>query len=104
MRGENDEAPLLVVKNATTWDSYRRWNQANNCFSGVAYGRGNRFIDSVLRIEEILAQLGGMRPVLYFGDIDPAGLRIPQLAGTRTVAAGASIVRKAILKKTIVYG
>jgi hypothetical protein len=87
-RGKSCEAPLLIVENAATWDSYRRWNEAKDYFSGVVYGGGNRFIDSVLWLREILTDLGGMRPVLYFGDLDPAGLRIPQLAGTRAVAFG----------------
>jgi len=87
-RGKNSEAPILVLENAATWDSFRRWNETKNCFSAVIYGGGNRFIDSVLRLREISAELGGTRSVLYFGDIDPAGLRIPQLASARAVALG----------------
>ena len=45
------------------WDSYRRWNEAKDYFSGVVYGGGNRFIDSVLWLRETLTDLGGMRPV-----------------------------------------
>jgi hypothetical protein len=58
------------VGNVLTWDSYRRWNEAKDYFSGVVYGRGNRFIDSVLWLRETLTNLEGMRPVLYFGGLE----------------------------------
>ena len=49
-------------------------------------GCGNRFVDSVSRLSDIYAEVGGLRPVLYFGDLDPQGLRIPQLASAYAVS------------------
>ena len=91
-RGKADDAPLLVLENVATWDSYRRWNIKHEFFSGIVYGGGNRFIDSVLCLREIFADVGGMRRVLYFGDVDPAGLRIPRLAAVRAAAAGLPVI------------
>jgi hypothetical protein len=79
-RGPRAGAPLLVIENAATWDSYCRWNRERALFSAVVYGCGNRFADSVGRLVDIFAELGGPCPVVYFGDLDPPGLRIPQLA------------------------
>jgi hypothetical protein len=78
--GPKPEGPVLVIENAATWHSYCQWNAERKLFNAVVYGCGNRFVDGILSLREILAALGGMRPVLYFGDLDPQGLLIPQEA------------------------
>ena len=80
--------PVLVLENAATWHSYDRWNQVSPQFSAVVYGAGNRFLDGVGFLAEIFRELGGSRPMLYFGDLDPQGLRIPQIASRRAQRAG----------------
>lgn len=80
--------PLLVLENAATWHSYCRWNVARGLFSGVVYGDGNRFIDGVRYLPGLFAELGGPRRLLYFGDLDPQGLLIPQEASGQAQAAG----------------
>ncbi|HEY5910713.1 MAG TPA: Wadjet anti-phage system protein JetD domain-containing protein [Verrucomicrobiae bacterium] len=80
--------PLIVIENAGTWHSYCRWNAERKFFSAVVYGCGNRFADGVHYLAEIFAELGGQRRVLYFGDLDPQGLLIPQEASGRAQAAG----------------
>lgn len=92
-RGPNSNAPLLVIENAATWDSYCRWNNERALFSAVVYGCGNRFADSIARLAEIFAELGGPRPVVYFGDLDPQGVRIPQLASEYAMAANLNLPR-----------
>ncbi len=72
--------PLIVIENAATWHSFCRWNSDRACFSAVVYGDGNRFIDGVRYLADIFQELSGHRRVLYFGDLDPQGLRIPQQA------------------------
>lgn len=81
-RGPADAAPkpLIVIENAATWQSFCRWNAERACFSAVVYGDGNRFIDGVRYLADIFLELGGHRRALYFGDLDPQGLRIPQQA------------------------
>ena len=85
-RGPSADGPVLVLENAATWHSYARWNQECGAFSAVVYGGGNRFIESSVFLQEILREVGGRRRVLYFGDLDAQGLRIPCRASTRTVA------------------
>ena len=80
--------PVIVIENAATWHSYCRWNSDRALFSAVLYGDGNRFADSVRYLPDIFAELGGCRRVLYFGDLDPQGLVIPQEASARLQAAG----------------
>ncbi len=80
--------PLIVLENAATWHSYCRWNVDRGHFSAVVYGDGNRFADGVRYLADIFAELGGLRRVFYFGDLDPQGLLIPQEASTRALAAG----------------
>jgi len=79
-RGSRSDGPVLVIENASTWDSYCRWNADHGRLSAVVYGCGNRFADSVSRLGDLFAEFGGRRRVLYFGDLDPQGLRIPLLA------------------------
>lgn len=86
--GVDSGKPLLVLENATTWDSYRRWNKERGLFGAVVYGGGSRFIEGVSYLQGIFAVLGGPRSVFYFGDLDPAGLRIPRLASARAVTEG----------------
>jgi hypothetical protein len=88
LRGPRSEGPLIVIENASTWDSYSRWNSAHGSFSAVVYGGGNRFLDSVARLNDIFTEIGGPRRVLYFGDLDPQGLRIPQIASRRAQLQG----------------
>src|SRR5262249_226893 len=78
--GPDRTKPLLVIENAATWHSYCRWNSDRKLFSAVVYGCGNRFVDGAPSLKEIFAALGGPRRVLYFGDLDPQGLLIPQEA------------------------
>ena len=80
--------PVLVLENAATWHSYTRWNQIRPQFSTTIYGAGNRFIDGIPFLAEIFRELGGVRRILYFGDLDPQGLRIPQIASVCGRAAG----------------
>lgn len=80
--------PVIVLENAATWHSYARWNEATAQFSAVIYGGGNRFTDGVVFLAEIFRELGGARPVFYFGDLDAAGLAIPRRAGRRAQELG----------------
>jgi hypothetical protein len=80
------EQPIIVIENAATWHSYCRWNEEQKLFSGVIYGDGNRFVDGIRYLENIFDELGGPRRILYFGDLDPQGLVIPQDASVRTQA------------------
>lgn len=84
--------PLIVIENAATWYSYCRWNSERMLFSGVVYGDGNRFAEGIRYLPDIFSELNGPRRVLYFGDLDPQGLRIPQEASNRSQAAGLPVV------------
>jgi hypothetical protein len=79
--------PLIVIENAATWHSYCRWNSDRGLFSAVVYGDGNRFADGIRYLPDIFSELGSLRRVLYFGDLDPHGLVIPQEASARARAA-----------------
>lgn len=87
-RGPASQGPLLVLENAATWDTFRRWNDAHPTFSAVVYGQGNCFVDRVPFLIEIFRELGGPRPVLYFGDLDASGLRIPARASREAQRLG----------------
>lgn len=89
---EASRQPLIVLENAATWHSYCRWNGERKLFSAVLYGCGNRFVDGVRYLGDIFTELGGVRPVLYFGDLDPQGLLIPQEASNRLQSLGLSAI------------
>jgi hypothetical protein len=90
--GPNASDPILVIENAATWHSYCRWNKERKLFSAIVYGCGNRFVDGISSITDIFTTLNGPRRVLYFGDLDPQGLLIPQEASARAHAAGVFVV------------
>ncbi|HEV7402508.1 MAG TPA: Wadjet anti-phage system protein JetD domain-containing protein [Chthoniobacteraceae bacterium] len=79
-RGPRSTGRLLVVENACTWETYARWNHDAGLFSAIVYGGGNRFMDSVVRLCDLFAEVGAASRVFYFGDLDPQGLRIPRVA------------------------
>ncbi len=89
---EAADKPVIVLENAATWHSYARWNQATAQFSAVIYGGGNRFVDGVGFFAEVFRELGGARRVFYFGDLDAAGLAIPQRASRRAKELGLSTI------------
>jgi len=80
--------PLLAIENAATWHSYCRWNAEKGLFSAVIYGDGNRFMDGIACLEDLFDELGSVRRVCYFGDLDPQGLIIPQEASKRAQGLG----------------
>ncbi|MDD5198927.1 MAG: DUF2220 family protein [Terrimicrobiaceae bacterium] len=87
-RGPNTAGPVLVIENACTWDTYCRWNCEVAEFAGIVYGGGNRFMDSVSRLSDVFSEIGGIRRVLYFGDLDPQGLHIPKAASKVATRCG----------------
>ena len=85
-RGPANTGKVIVLENSATWDSYKRWNKQAKEFSAVIYGQGNCFIDRVNFLPEIFHELGSSQTVYYFGDLDVAGLKIPQRANRKRKA------------------
>jgi hypothetical protein len=85
---EAGRGPVIVIENAATWHSYCRWNAEHKLFSAVVYGCGNRFVDGFRFLPDIFSELGGLRRILYFGDLDPRGLEIPQEAAVLAQGLG----------------
>ncbi len=82
--------PILILENNDTWSSFCVWNRVASQFSAVAYaGGGNakglsydeKFIDDLLDAYAATA-------LFYFGDLDPAGLRIASGAARRRALRG----------------
>jgi hypothetical protein len=80
--------PIIVIENAATWHSYGQWNAERCLFSAVVYGKGFQSAASVQYLADIFSELGGERSIHYFGDLDPPGLEIPQLATSYALAHG----------------
>ncbi|MEJ8280530.1 hypothetical protein [Pseudonocardia spirodelae] len=79
-----DGPVLLVVENADTADSLvRALRRDAGPVGAVAWGAGNAFTASVLSLRP-----APPAAVRYFGDLDPAGLRIPARASELAVAEG----------------
>ncbi len=92
-RGPGSAGLVLVLENAATWDSFSRWNLAASAdspdaFAAVVYGAGHRFIDGAGFLPEIARETGPIERLLYFGDLDPEGLRIPTAAAARCQELG----------------
>jgi len=87
-RGLDASQPVLVIENLATWDSYARWNERERGFSAVIYGKGLVFAEAVAGLGEVFREVGGVRRILYFGDLDPAGLEIPWRASRKAKDCG----------------
>lgn len=90
--------PILIVENNDTWSSFCLWNRRAGRFSAVAYaGGGNAkglaydetFLDELLQRHEA-------SELLYFGDLDPGGLRIAAGAARRRAARGGMALLPAV--------
>jgi len=77
---------LLVIENHHTFDSFVKELDPASGVGIIAYGAGNAFEGSATYIADLPIRV---EEVLYFGDIDPEGLRIPQAASR--VARAASL-------------
>jgi len=68
-------APLLILENLHSYDSFRRWNAEAKVFSAVVYGAGNGVAAAAESLRS-LADACATAQLLYFGDLDPDGLAI----------------------------
>lgn len=68
-------APLLILENHHSYESFRRWNSDAHLFSAVIWGAGNSLPSSIAALPS-LALACGSRRALYLGDLDPEGLHI----------------------------
>lgn len=85
-RGPGPAGTVLVLENVATWHSFSIWNASSARYAAVVYGGGHRFVDGILSLVELTAEIGAIQQIDYFGDLDFEGLRIPQLAATRAEA------------------
>jgi hypothetical protein len=73
--------PLLLLENHHTYWSFSTWNSEARKYSAVVYGAGWVISRSGPALATVMHQTGGTG-IVYFGDIDPAGIRIAlKLAG-----------------------
>ncbi|HEX5281032.1 MAG TPA: hypothetical protein VFW28_13215 [Micropepsaceae bacterium] len=82
--------PILIVENNDTWASFSKWNRSAGCYAAVAYaggGHGKSLGYDETFIDELLARFQA-DALFYFGDIDPAGLRIASRAAERRAKRG----------------
>lgn len=74
VKADSRSRSCLVIENATTYFTFRKWNEAAREYRAVAYGGGNAFSCSW---EGLIELSGQVEEIEYFGDIDGEGLRIP---------------------------
>lgn len=73
--------PLLLLENHHTYWSFSSWNSEARKYSAVVYGAGWVISRCGPALATVMHQTGGTG-IVYFGDIDPAGIRIAlKLAG-----------------------
>ncbi len=80
--------PLLIVENNDTWASFSEWNRTRGRYAAIAYaggGNAKSLAYDETFIDELLIRFKSTE-LLYFGDIDPAGLRIASKASLRRAA------------------
>jgi len=91
--------PILIVENNDTWASFSGWNRTAARYSAVAYaggGHGKSLAYDEMFIDELLTRCKASA-LLYFGDIDPAGLRIASSAAERRARRQALPLQPAVM-------
>lgn len=118
-REKSVHRPLLVVENSATYWSCTAANRADHplgggFFAAVVFGKGFKAtrstpIQSLDSLANIETQTGASR-IHYFGDLDPAGLAIPQRINENRIKNGLSTVCPAkalyrlLVKKNLTTG
>ncbi|WP_320043454.1 hypothetical protein [uncultured Desulfobacter sp.] len=118
-RRQSAHLPLLVVENSATYWSCAAANRADHplgggFFAAVVFGKGFKAtkstpIQSLDSLANIESQTGASR-IDYFGDLDPAGLTIPQRINENRIKNGLSRVYPAktlyrkLIKKNLTTG
>jgi hypothetical protein len=77
--------PVLILENNDSWASFSLWNRRAARYAAVAYaggGHGKSIAYDENFIDELLERFESTK-LLYFGDIDPAGLHIASGAAER---------------------
>lgn len=68
--------PVVIVENHHTYWSLGQWNIDAKRYATVIYGSGHAVSSTARALDEVLQEVQGVG-VLYFGDLDPAGVSIP---------------------------
>jgi hypothetical protein len=90
--------PILIIENNDTWASFSAWNRTTGCYAAVAYaggGHGKSLAYDETFIDELLSRFQA-RGLFYFGDVDPAGLRIASRAAERRAQRGGLPLQPAV--------
>jgi hypothetical protein len=77
--------PILVIENNDTWASFAAWNHAAGRYSAIAYaggGHGKSLAYDEAFLDELRSRFE-TKALFYFGDLDPAGIRIASRAAER---------------------
>lgn len=68
--------PVLVVENKDSFWSFGEWNAFAKRYSAVVYGQGEAFHSTGAALAQTMREVGANH-ALYFGDLDPKGVRVP---------------------------
>ncbi len=95
---ETKGKPLLIIENSNTYWSCCQANRSLHFFAAVVYGKGFNVLNTQQVIESLQAiekqtESDGLQ---YFGDIDPAGLSIPQKINQKRKEMGLPLFEPAI--------
>lgn len=88
----SDRRTMFVVENSAAYATFRQLLGDGVEFGVVVYGAGKHFVASVAYALELSPPPAR---ILYFGDLDIEGLRIPARASERAVALGLPSVEPA---------
>lgn len=86
---------LLVVENHHTYVSLSRALPGGGSVSWLAYGAGKAFVTSIASAVSLSSGTQPLERILYFGDLDEAGLQIPVDANQTAATLGLPTVEPA---------
>jgi hypothetical protein len=80
-------APILVVENYQSYESFCRWNEGAAAYAAIAFGGGNAFRQGAGNLDDLITR-NTATGAIYLGDLDPAGVQILLGVNASRIAGG----------------
>jgi len=91
-----DAGPILVLESHHTFYSFCSWNRTRGRYAAIVYGGGASFGQSVEYLLDVTGKVHASGELLYFGDLDPEGLRTASRAAEAAARLSLPPLRPAV--------
>jgi hypothetical protein len=94
-RGPTEARNVLIIENSNTYHSFCAWNAKSGEYAACVYGHGFMIHQTHEDLQSIMKETNSGAAILYFGDLDVPGIRIPVELGRLLNRIGLPTVKPA---------